>query len=78
MQLHGIGSNKLELVYKEVFKVRSNYKKSYLCWLGNPARDDSTGSNQTEKDKVVYLLDLFEGRRKKEQCDFVCDFGWLG
>ena len=28
----------------------------------NPACGDSTGSKRIEKDKVVYLLDLFEGR----------------
>ena len=38
----------------------------------NPACGDSTGSNWIEKEKVVYLLDLFKGRWEKEQCDLVC------
>ena len=38
----------------------------------NPACNDSTGSKRIEKDKVVYLLDLFEGRWEKGQCDLVC------
>ena len=51
-----IGSSKL--VYKEVVEVRSDYisyKKSYFWWFGNPAYGDSTGINQIEKGKVVYL-----------------------
>ena len=28
----------------------------------NPACNDSTGSKRIDKDKVVYLIDLFEGR----------------
>ena len=32
----------------------------------SPACGDSTGSNRIEKGKVVYLLDLFKGRLKKE------------
>ena len=28
----------------------------------NPACGDSTGSKRVEKDKVMYLLDLFKGR----------------
>ena len=67
LQVHGIGSRRL--FCKEVFKVRSNYKESYSWWFGNPAFGDSAGSNQIEKDKVAYLLDLFEG---KWRCDLVC------
>ena len=52
-QVHGIGSRKL--VYKEVVEVRSNYKsnsrKSYFWWFGNPTCGDSSGSNSTEKDQ---------------------------
>ena len=33
---------------------------------------DSTGSTRLKKIRLVYLLDLFEGRRKKGQCDLVC------
>ena len=39
--------------------------------MGNPACGDSAGRNQIEKD-IVYLLDLFEGMRKKGHCDLVC------
>ena len=35
-----------------------------LNFILNPASVDSTGSNQIEKDKVVYLLDWFEGRKR--------------
>ena len=38
----------------------------------NPACDDSTGSNRIEKGKVVYLLDLFQGRWEKGPCDLMC------
>ena len=38
----------------------------------NPACGDSTGSNRIEKGKVLYLLDLFEERWEKGQCDLVC------
>ena len=50
-------------------------KVEFQCNLNlslNPACGDSTGSNQIEKDKVVYLLDLFEGRWENRQCDLVC------
>ena len=63
LQLHGIGSHRL--VYKEVVEVRSNYKKSYFWWFGILAFGDSAGSNQIEKDKFTYLIDLFEGMGKK-------------
>ena len=52
-------------------QIRSNYKKSSFWWFGNPTRGDSTGSNWTEKDKIVYLLDLFVRMGKKGQCDLV-------
>ena len=38
----------------------------------NPACGDSNGSDQIEKDKVLYLLHLFEGRWEKGQCDLLC------
>ena len=50
----------------------SNYEKSNFWGFRNPVCSNSTGSNQTEKTKVVYLLDLFEGRGEKGQCDLVC------
>ena len=70
LQLHGIGSSRL--VCKDLVQVRSNYKKSYVWWLGNLACGASAGSKWIEKDKVIYLLDLFEGRGEKEQWDLVC------
>ena len=63
LQVYGIGSSRL--VYNEVVDVRSNYNKSYFKWFGNPVCGDSSGSNQIVKDKVMYLLDLFEGRGEK-------------
>ena len=50
-------------------------KEELQCNLNlslNLACDDSTGSNRIEKGKVVYLLDLFEGRWEKGQCHLVC------
>ena len=49
-------------------------KVEFQCSLNfslNLACGDSTGSNRIEKGKVVYPLDLFEGRWKKGQCDLV-------
>ena len=56
----------------KVVEAQSIYKKSYFWLFGNPTCGDSTGSSWTEKDKVLYLLDLFEGKREKGQCDLVC------
>ena len=50
-------------------------KEEFQCNLNlslNPACGDSTRSNRIEKGKVVYFLDLFEGRWEKWQCDLVC------
>ena len=69
LQVHGIDSRKV--VYKEVVEVQSNYKKPYFWWFGNPFYGDSAGSNRIRKDKVVYLLDLFQGMGKKGRCDLV-------
>ena len=47
-------------------------KVEFQCNLNlslNPACGDSTGCNLIEKGKVVYLLDLFERRWEKGQCD---------
>ena len=68
LRVHGIGN--LKLVYKEVVEVRSNYKKSYFWWFGNPTCGGSAGRNQIEKD-IVYLLNLFEGMGKKGHCNLV-------
>ena len=70
LQVHGIG--RCRPVYKEVVEVRSNYKKSSFWWFGNPACGDSTGSNWIEKNKIVYLLDLFVRMGEKGHCYLVC------
>ena len=36
-----------------------------LNLISNPACGDSTGIDQIEKDKVVYLLELFDGRGRR-------------
>ena len=72
-ELHRIREHRLS--YKEVVKVWSNYKKSYFWWFGNLACGDSAGSNRIKKDKVMYLLDLFEGMGKKGHYNLV--FGAL-
>ena len=38
----------------------------------NPACGDSTGSKRIAKDKVVYLLDMFEKGWEKGQCYLMC------
>ena len=53
------------VVDKVVFQCSLNLRLNHVC-------GDSTGSKRIEKDKVVYLLDLFEGRWEKGQCDLVC------
>ena len=53
------------VVDKAVFQCSLNLRFNHAC-------GDSTGSKRIEKDKVVYLLDLFEGRWEKEQCDLLC------
>ena len=53
------------VVDKVVFQCSLNLRLNHAC-------GDSTGSKRIEKDKVVYLLDLFEGRWEKGQCDLVC------
>ena len=50
-------------------------KVEFQCSLNlslNLACGDSTGSKRIEKDKAVYLLDLFEGMWGKGQGDLVC------
>ena len=47
LPVHVVRSSRL--VHKEVVEVRSNYKRSYFWRFGNPARGDSTGSNQIGK-----------------------------
>ena len=64
LQVLGIGS--CRLVYNEVVEV-----KSYFWGFGNTTCGDSAGIKQTEKSKVVYLLDLFVGMGKKGHCDLV-------
>ena len=59
-------------MYREVVQCRSNYKKSYLWWFRNPARDDWTGSNQIEKGRVCVPLDLVWRKGEKGWCDLIC------
>ena len=40
--------------------------------LGIPFVEIQLGVTGLNKTRVVYLLDLFEERREKEQCDLVC------
>ena len=50
-------------------------KVEFPCSLNlslNPACGDSAGSKRIEKDKVVYLLDMFEKGWEKGQCYLVC------
>ena len=61
LQVHRIRSRRL--LYKEVVEVRSNYKKSYFWWFGNPTCGDSTGSKQIEKDQDRVSDRLALGKR---------------
>ena len=56
LKVHGICNRRL--VYREIVKTRSDYKKSYLWWFRNIACGDSTG---LKKAGFVYLLKLFRG-----------------
>ena len=40
--------------------------------LGNSTCGNLTGSSRIEKENVMYLLDLFDRRGEKGQCDLVC------
>ena len=69
--VHGICSRRLK--YSKAVEVRSNYKKSYLGWFGNPACGDWTGSNRIEKDRVRVPPEFVWGKRgEKWWCNFVC------
>ena len=49
-----------------------NWLKLYQT-IRNLTSGESTGHNLIEKTRVVvYLLDLFEGRGEKGQCDLAC------
>ena len=50
----------------------SNYKKSYFWYYWNSACGDLTGSTGLKKIRLLYLLDLLEGRGEKGQFDLVC------
>ena len=52
-----------------VSKVEFQYSLSLSL---NLACSDSTESHRVEKQTLVYLLDLFEGRCEKGRCDLVC------
>ena len=38
----------------------------------NPTYDDSTVRTRMKKIRLLYFLDLFDGRGEKGQCDLVC------
>ena len=63
LEVHGIPSRRQ--VCKETVKVRSNYKKSYFCWFGNPVCGDSTESNRIEKSQGRVSARLVLGKREK-------------
>ena len=70
LQVHRIRS--CRLLYKDVVEVRSNYKKFYFWWFGNPACGKSTGSNQIEKDQGCVSARLVRGKKGENgQCDLV-------
>ena len=50
LQVYGIFNRRL--LYKEIVKPRLNFKKSVLWLVRNISCDDSTGTNQIEKDRV--------------------------
>ena len=52
----GMQSMKFAAAGEEVVEALSNYRKSSFWWFGNPACCYSTGSTQTEKDKVCAPL----------------------
>ena len=60
LQVHEIRS--CRLLYKEVFEVLSNFKKSYFWWFGDPTCGDSTGGNRIEKDQGRVCARLFPGK----------------
>ena len=63
LKVHGIRSRRL--VSKEVVEARSNYKKSYVWWFGNPVYGDSTGSNLIEEDQGPVSTRLVWGKREE-------------
>ena len=69
LQVHEIRSYRL--LYKEVFEVLSNFKKSYFWWFGDPTCGDSTGGNRIEKDQGRVCARLFPGSGKTGQFDLV-------
>ena len=62
-----LGIRGWRLVCKEVVEAVLNYKKSCFWSYGNPACGDSNGTTGLKKIRLVYFLDLFEGRGEKEQ-----------
>ena len=67
--MHGIHSRRL--VYKEVVEALSNYRDLTPGDLEIPLVVIRLGVTRLKRTKVAYLLDLFEGRGEKGQCD--CD-----
>ena len=71
LQVDGIRSPRL--LYKVMVELLPNYKKSNFWWYEN--LDSSMirlGVIGFKKTRVMYLLNLFEGRGEIEQCDLVC------
>ena len=60
LQVYGIRS--CRMMYKEVVKALSNYEKSNFWWFRILLVGIQLGVTGLKKTKVVYLLDLFEGR----------------
>ena len=61
LQVHRICNRRL--LYKKVIEARSNYKKSYFWWFGNPACGESTGSNKMKKIQGRVSAGLVWGKR---------------
>ena len=71
LQVDGIRSPRL--LYKVMVELLPNHKKSNFWWYEN--LDSSMirlGVIGFKKTRVMYLLNLFEGRGEIEQCDLVC------
>ena len=64
LKVHGICN--CSLVYREVVKALSDYKKSYIWWCRNITSGDSTGSNQFEKYEVCVPPGCCLGERGEE------------
>ena len=66
------GTRGQSLVYREVFETLRNYKKINSGDLEILLVVIQLGVAGLKKIRLVYLLDLFEGRGEKGQCDLAC------